>query len=63
MAMPAGLAKQSQVAERIAELRAEQVELGEANPQAVIGALPRIAKAGETLATSAGVEEARLNAT
>ena len=54
------LAWRSEVAGRIAELRAEQVELGEANPQAVIAALPRMAKASETLATPAGVKEARL---
>lgn len=53
------LAKQAEVAERIAELRAEQAALSDANPQAVISALLRIAKFSEALATPAGVKEAR----
>ena len=54
------LACRPEVAERIAELRAAQVDLTEASAQAVIGALLRIAKASEALATPAGVKEARL---
>ena len=54
------LVLQPAIAERIAELRALQTEAADANPQTVIAALLRIAKASEALATPAGVKEARL---
>ena len=53
------LALRPEIAERIGELRAERSELTESNTQAVIGALLRIAKASETLASPAGIKEAR----
>ncbi len=55
------LAKREEVAERIAELRRQQVEAEDASPQAIVAALVRLAKAGEALETAAGVKEARLN--
>ena len=54
------LADRPEVAERIGELRALQSDLAEANAQAVIASLLRIAKASEAQATPAGVKEARL---
>lgn len=54
------LAHTPEVAERIAELRADQARLADASVQAVIVALLRIAKVGEDLGTPAGVKEARL---
>ncbi|MDQ2762008.1 MAG: hypothetical protein M3Y22_00420 [Pseudomonadota bacterium] len=54
------LAGQRPVAERIAELRAERSDLIEANPQAVVAALLRIAKSSEALTSPAGIKEARL---
>jgi hypothetical protein len=54
------LAGQPQVAERIAELRAERADAADANPHAMIASLMRIAKACEDLATPAGLKEARL---
>jgi len=54
------LAYRKEVAERIAELRALQTEVSDAGALAVIAALLRIAKAGEALASPAGVKEARL---
>jgi hypothetical protein len=55
------LAHRDDVARRIAELRAEQVELNDAAPKAVIATLLRIAKAGEAAATPAAIKEARLS--
>lgn len=49
-----------EVAERIAELRAARADLSEANPEAVIAPLLRMARASEALDTPAGVREARL---
>jgi len=49
-----------EVAERIAELRAERADLSEANLEGIIAALLRIAKASEALASPGGVKEARL---
>jgi len=54
------LAKRPEVAERIAELRVEHAQVGDASVASVIAALLRIAKAGEDLASAAGVKEARL---
>jgi len=54
------LAHTPEVAERIAELRADQARLADAGAQAVIISLLRIAKASEDLGTPAGVKEARL---
>jgi hypothetical protein len=53
------LALRPEVAERIGELRADCSELTESNTQAVIGALLRISKAGEALASPGGIKEAR----
>lgn len=50
------LAREPAVAERIAELRAEQEDFA---PQTVIATLLRLAKASEDLKTPAGVKEAR----
>jgi len=47
--------------ERVAELRAQQADANDANAQAVIAELIRMAKAGEALKTPAGVKEARIN--
>ena len=55
------LGREPLVAERIAELRAEQVEMAEAGPHAVIAALLRAAKAGEAEGTPAAMREVRLN--
>ena len=57
---PSRLVQRREVAERIAELRAAQDELTGANPQAVIAALLRIAKAGEASVIPAAMKEARL---
>lgn len=54
------LADRREVADRIAELRAEQSGLTDANTQAVITALLRIATASEAMGTPAGAKEARL---
>jgi len=54
------LAGRDDIAERIAEIRAEQSKLGEAAIPAVIANLLRLSKASEDLATPAGVKEARL---
>ena len=54
------LAKRPEVAERIAELRAELAEAGDVSVRGMIAALVRIAKAAEALSTPAGVKEARL---
>ena len=54
------LAQRHEVARRIAELRAAQGALAEANARAVIAVLLRIAQAGEDLASAAGIREARL---
>jgi len=54
------LAQRPEVIERIGELRAEQTEMDDASPGAVIAALLRVAKASEALATPAAVKEARL---
>ena len=53
------LALRPEIAERIGELRAKRCELTESNTQAVIGALLRIAKASEALASPGGIKEAR----
>ena len=55
------LGREPMVAERIAELRAQQVDIAEAGPHAVIAALLRMAKAGEAEATPAALREVRLN--
>jgi cellobiose-specific phosphotransferase system component IIA len=55
------LAKQPEMIERVAELRAQQADANDANAQAVIAELIRMAKAGEALKTPAGVKEARIN--
>ena len=54
------LAHTPEVAERIAELRADQARLADAGAQAVILSLLRIAKFSEDLGTPAGAKEARL---
>jgi hypothetical protein len=54
------LAHRDEIAKRIAELRAAQGALTQANAQAVIAALLRIAAAGENLANAAGIKEARV---
>ncbi len=54
------LAKDPNVAERLAELRAEQIEFDDARPLAVIAALLRVAKAAETEATPAAHKEVRM---
>jgi hypothetical protein len=48
------------IAECIAELRAQKVDLDEARTHALIAGLLRIAKAGEDLASAAALKEARL---
>jgi hypothetical protein len=55
------LAKRPEMIERVAELRAHQADANEANAQAVIAELIRMAKSEEALKTPAGVKEARLN--
>ena len=55
------LGREPLVAERIAELRAKQIEMADAGPQAVIAALLRMAKAGEAETTPAALREVRLN--
>jgi len=55
------LAQRKEVAERIAELRAEQARLNEVDHHALIAAMLRIAKAGEAVASPAGIKEARLS--
>ncbi len=54
------LAKDPNVAERLAELRAEQIEFDDARPLAVIAALLRVAKAAEAEATPAAHKEVRM---
>ena len=54
------LGREPLVAERIAELRGQQVEMADAGPQAVIAALLRTAKAAEAKATPASLREVRL---
>lgn len=54
------LANNTNVADRLAELRAEQIEFDDARPLAVIAALMRVAKAAETEATPAAHKEVRL---
>ena len=53
------LAKRPEVAERIAELRAEQSDIGAAGPRGVIATLLRLAEAGLTQGTAGGIKEAR----
>jgi hypothetical protein len=48
------------VAQRVAELRAQQTEIAESATHAVIAALLRVAKAGEAATTPAAVREVRL---
>lgn len=55
------LAKQAEMCERVAELRAQQADANDASAQAVIAGLIRMAKSDEALKTPAGVKEARLN--
>ena len=55
------LAKCAEVAERIADLRRERAEADDANPQAIIAALVRMARDAEAAKTPAGAKEARLN--
>ncbi len=54
------VALREDVAERIAELRAEQAELSGANTQSLILALLRMAKSDAVLAAPGGAKEARL---
>ena len=56
----ARLACRDEVAERVAELRAQQTEIAESATHAVIAALLRVAKAGEAATTPAAIKEARL---
>ena len=55
------LAKREDVAARIAALRAEREQAEEAQPQAIIDALVRMARDSEAQKTPAGMREARLN--
>ncbi len=54
------LAKRQDVAERLAELRAELTAVEDISPRAFIIALLRVAKAAEETKTSTSVREARL---
>ena len=56
----ARLACRSDVAERIAELRAQQTDMEQASTQAVIAALLRVAKGAEAATTPAAMRELRL---
>ena len=53
------LAKREEVAERIAELRAEQPDIKGAGTRGAIGTLLRLVEAGLAQGTPAGVKEAR----
>ena len=53
------LNKQEDVAQRIAELRAEQTEIAQASTHAVIAALLRVVKAAEGATTPAAMREIR----
>ncbi len=57
----ARLACREDVAQRVAELRAQQTEIAESATHAVIAALLRVAKAGEAATTPAAVKEVRLS--
>ena len=54
------LARRPEVAERIAELRAQRNEAEDVSPQRVIASLLRMAKAGEGSQNAALLKEARL---
>ncbi len=56
----ARLACREEVAQRIAELRAQQTDLEQASTQAVIAALLRVAKGAEAATTPAAMRELRL---
>jgi hypothetical protein len=54
------LACRNEVAERIAELRAQQTDMEQASTQAVIAALLRVVKCAEAATTPAAIREIRL---
>ena len=56
----ARLAGREEVAQRIAELRAQQTDMEQASTQAVIAALLRVAKGAEAATTPAAMRELRL---
>ncbi len=55
------LAQRPEVAERVAELRAANAALEDAEPRAIIAALLRLAKDNEALKSVEGSKEARAN--
>jgi len=56
----ARLAGRAEVAERIAELRAQQTDMEQASTQGVIAALLKVVKGAEAAATPAAIREIRL---
>ena len=54
------LALKPEMAERIAEIRAEATDLSDTTGRGLLAALLRVARASEALDTAAGVREARL---
>jgi hypothetical protein len=55
----ARLQRRPDIAERIAELRAEQPDIGGATMRSMVAALLRMASAGEAIGSATGIREAR----